>query len=85
MAHQGDPLEPVIVDQLLDVPGHDASELIDRPRVEAAEDPAEVDVMSAESRATESTREPADGARRGEKTVQQQHRALTAVHRMRPG
>jgi len=83
MAHQVDALAPMIANELLDPLGHDASQFLDRPRVELAEEPAEVYAMSAVSRPTESSGEAADDARRREETMQEQHRSLTAVQRMR--
>jgi len=81
VAYEIDALGRMIPKELLDPLGRDASQFLDRPRVEPAEEPAEVDVMGAVSRPTQSSREPADDARRGEETVQEQDWSLTALQR----
>jgi len=49
VAHQIDALARMMANELLDPLSHDASQFLNRPRVEPAEEPAEVDVMSAVS------------------------------------
>ena len=46
VAHQIDALARMMANELLDPLSHDASQFLNRPRVEPAEEPAEVDVMS---------------------------------------
>ena len=82
VAHQIDALARMMANELLDPLSHDASQLLDRSRVEPAEEPAEVDVMSAVSRPTQTSREAVEDARRGEKTMHEENRSLTAAQRM---
>src|SRR5579862_4196223 len=76
-----DALAAVFPSELLDPFGYDARQLLDRPCVEAAEQPPEVDVMRAVSELTETTRQPADGARCREEAMHQEDRSLPAVCR----
>ena len=79
VAHEIDSLAPVIASELFDPRGHDASQLLYRPRVEAAEEPAEFDAMSAVSQPTESSCQPGDDTRCSEEAMHQQDRPLTAT------
>jgi hypothetical protein len=81
VAHEIDALAPMLASEPFDPVGQDPSELLYRPYVEAAEEPPEIDVMSAVSQPTESTRQPADGARCGEEAMHQKYRSLPAVRR----
>ena len=81
VADEIDALAAVFASELLDPFGHDASQLLDRPRVEAAEQPSEVDDMRAVSEPTESTPKPADEARCSEKAMYQEDGSLPAVRR----
>src|SRR6185295_10704065 len=74
-----DALAPVVAGEPFDPVGQHAGQLLYRPGVEAAEEPAEVDAMRAVSEPTESSRQPADGARCSEEAMHQEHRSLTAV------
>ena len=80
VAHQIDAIAPVLATELLDPLGHDGGKLFDRPCVEAAEEPSEVDVVWAVSQPTESIRERADDARCSQEPVHEQHRSPAAVH-----
>jgi len=81
VADEIDALAPVFAREPFDPLGEDASQFLYRPCVEAAEEPSEVDAMRAVSQPTESTRQPADDARRGEEAMHQEDRPLMAVRR----
>src|SRR5262245_4900028 len=67
--HEIDALASVFASELFDPLGQYAGQLLDRPCVEAAEEPAEVDAMRAVSQPIESTRQPADDARCSEEAM----------------
>ena len=69
VAHEIDALAPVFANELLDPLGHDASQFLYRPCVEAAEEPPEVDAMSAVSQPTQSSCQPADDTRCSEEAM----------------
>src|SRR5439155_12715528 len=84
VADQIDSLARMIASQLLDPLGQDAGHLLDRPRVEPAEEPAEIDTMSAVSRPPQSNGEAAEGAWCSEEAVQEQDRSPPAWQRTKP-
>ena len=69
VAHEIDALAPVIASELFDPLGDDASQFLYGPCVEAAEEPPEVDAMSAISEPTESGCQPADDTRCSKEAV----------------
>jgi hypothetical protein len=81
VTHEIDALTPEIASELFDSVGHDVSEFLYRPCVEAAEEPSEVDAMRAISQPVESSCQPADDTRRSEEAMHEKHRSLTAVPR----
>src|SRR4029077_20015261 len=81
VAHEIDALAPVIARELFDALRHDASQFLYWSRVEAPEEPPEVDAMSAVSQPTESSCQPADDTRCSEEAMHQEHRSLTAARR----
>ena len=84
VADQIDSFARMIASQLLDPLGQSAGQLLDRPRVEPAEEPAEIDTMSAASRPPQSNGEAAEGAWCSEEAVQEQYRSPTALLRTKP-
>ena len=81
VTHEIDALAPEIVSELFDSVGHDVSEFLYRPCVEAAEGPSEVDAMRAISQPAESSCQRADDTRRSEEAMHEKHRSLTIVPR----
>jgi len=69
VTHEIDALAPMIASELFDPLGHDASQFLYRPCVEAAEEPPEVDAMSAVSQPTQSSCQPADDTRCSEEAM----------------
>jgi hypothetical protein len=69
------------VSELFDSVGHDVSEFLYRPCVEAAEEASEVDAMRAISQPAEAICQPADDTRRNEEAMHEKHRSLTIVLR----
>jgi hypothetical protein len=81
VAHEIDSVAPVFASELLHPFGHDGSQILYGPCVEAAEQPSKVDVMGAVSQPTESTGQPAHDARCGEEAMHEQHCPFAAVPR----
>ncbi len=69
VAHEIEALAPVFASELFDPLGHDASQFLYRPCVEAVEEPSKVDAMRAVSQPTESTRQPGDDTRRSQEAM----------------
>jgi hypothetical protein len=64
-----DALALEIASELFDSVGHDVSEFLYRPCVEAAEEPSEVDAMRAISQPAKSSCQPADDTRCSEEAM----------------
>src|SRR5215510_7541575 len=79
VTHEIDALAPVFASELFDPVGYDVSQLLYRPCVEAAEEPAEVDAMRAVPQPTESIRQPVGDAGCSEEAMHEQHRSFTAM------